>query len=177
MSVTRSLSCVAVVWLIACTPDATAPQPTLSASGPPAASATGGAHWTIPPERFGFTVENTLAFTAHQAPDGGVSGRIEYHQSFLGFDVRLNAEVTCMAIYDGNRVKYGGPVRVSNDQDVPVDVTYIWFQGIDNGEGAGAVPDQSTIAGIGDESANEAFCASPAPPVNRFDVQGNIQVR
>ncbi len=79
-----------------------------------------------------------------------------------------------MEIYDGNRVKYGGVVEVSNDPDIVPGELFIWFQGIDNGEGV--EPDLSTIAGAGDDAANEAFCASPAPPRFVFPVQGNIQV-
>jgi hypothetical protein len=147
-----------------------------AALGPAVASARGGAHWTIPPARFGFEIGNKLSFTATKYADGSVDGRINYHQSFLGFDIHLNARVTCMEVYDGNRVKYGGVVEVSNDPDIAPGETFIWFQGLDHGEGANAAPDQSTIAGAGNEAANEAFCASSAPPVNIFDVTGNIQV-
>jgi hypothetical protein len=35
---------------------------------------------------------------------------------------------------------------------------------IDNGEGANAPPDQSSLVGFGDEAANEAFCNSPRLP-------------
>lgn len=136
--------------------------------------ASAGAEWTVPASQFGFEIENVLAFNAKKHADGSVSGRIEYHQSFLGFDIRLNARMTCMEIYDGNRVKYGGVVEVSNDPDIVPGELFIWFQGIDNGEGG--EPDLSTIAGAGDDAANEAFCASPAPPRFVFPVSGNIQV-
>jgi hypothetical protein len=142
-----------------------------------AAAANGGAHWTIPPEVFGVEVENRLAFTARRDADGTVTGRIEYHQLFLEFHIILNARVTCMTVWDGGtRVKYGGVVEASNDPDLPPGEVFIWFQGIDNGESAGSVPDRSTIAGAGDEAANESFCADPAGPRNAFDVVGNIQV-
>jgi hypothetical protein len=150
--------------------------PALAAHAGAAVLANGGGRWIIPPERFGFQIDNTLAFTATKLPDGSVLGRIEYHQSFLDFDIRLNARVTCVEVYDGNRVKYGGVVEVSNDPDIVPGETFIWFQGIDNGEGAG-VSDQSTIAGAGDAAANAAFCASSDPPRNLFDVDGNIQVQ
>lgn len=137
--------------------------------------ASGGAHWTVPASLFGFEVDNVLAFNATKSADGSVGGRIEYHQSFLGNDIRLNARVTCMEVYDGNRVKYGGVVEVSNDPDIQPGELFIWFQGID-GKASGE-PDRSTIAGAGDDAANEAFCASPAPPVNVFPIQGDIQVK
>lgn len=136
--------------------------------------ASGGANWTVPASLFGFEVANVLAFNATKRADDSVTGRIEYHQSFLGFDIRLNARMTCMEIYDGNRVKYGGVVEVSNDPDIVPGEVFIWFQGIDNGEGQ--QPDLSTIAGAGDEGANEAFCASSNPPNFAFPISGNIQV-
>ena len=47
-----------------------------------------------------------------------------------------------------------------------------------NGEGANAVPDQSSLVGFGNEAANEAFCNSPnLPRFGPWDVQGNVQVR
>ena len=53
-----------------------------------------------------------------------------------------------------------------------------WFQAFDNGEGAGATPDQSSLVGFGDEAANEAFCNSPnLPRFGPWDIEGNIQVR
>lgn len=149
-----------------------------SAAGPTVvAAANGGIHWTVPASRFGFEIGNKLSFNGRRLADGTVLGRIEYHQSFLGNDIRLNARITCLQVYDdGTRVKYGGVVTASNDPDIVPGELFIWFQGIDNGEGAGAPPDRSTIAGAGGEAANEAFCASDAPPVNVFDVQGNIDV-
>lgn len=139
-------------------------------------AASGGLHWTVPAAQFGVEIGNKLTFTAKKSADGTVSGRIDYHQEVDGVVVHLNARVTCLAVYDGNRVKYGGIVEVSNDPTIPPGSLFIWFQGLDNGEGAGAAPDQSTIAGAGDEAANEAFCASPALPRFLFDVQGNLQV-
>jgi hypothetical protein len=161
----------------ATTGPASLPAPdAVAALGPSLASARGGASWTIPPERFGFEIGNVLSFTATKYADGSVNGRINYHQSFLGFAIHLDARVTCMEVYDGNRVKYGGVVEVSNDPDIVPGETFIWFQGLDHGEGASAAPDQSTIAGVGDAAANAAFCASNAPPRNIFDITGNIQV-
>jgi hypothetical protein len=68
-------------------------------------------------------------------------------------------------------------VEFSNDPTVPVGM-YGWFQVFDNGEGASAVPDQSSLVGFGDEAANEAFCNSPAlPRFGPWEVQGNVQVQ
>ena len=81
-----------------------------------------------------------------------------------------------MNVYDGNRAKIGGIVEQSTDPDNPPG-TYAWFQVFDNGEGANAPPDQSSLVGFGDEAANEAFCNSPN--LSRFgpwDVSGNVQM-
>jgi hypothetical protein len=143
------------------------------------ASATGGAHWTIAlPNPFGVVVENrTLAFNAHSYADGSVGGRFEYHQVVEGEAFTFNVAVTCMNVYDGNRAKIGGVIEVSNDPTLPPGV-YAWFQVFDNGEGAGAPPDRSSLIGFGNEAANEAFCNSPnLPRFGPWDVDGNVQVR
>ena len=81
-----------------------------------------------------------------------------------------------MNVYDGNRAKIGGVIEVSNDPTVPAGF-YAWFQVFDNGEGAGAPADRSSLIGFGDEAANEAFCNSPnLPRFGPWDIQGNIQV-
>jgi hypothetical protein len=148
-------------------------------SGAAVVSANGGVHWTIPlPNAFGVEVWNrTLAFNARKYADGSVSGRFEYHQVVEGEAFIFNVEVTCMNVYDGNRAKIGGIIRVSNDPTLPPG-GYAWFQVFDNGEGAQAPPDQSSLIGFGDEAANEAFCNSPnLPRFGPWDVQGNVQVR
>src|SRR5688500_13037495 len=105
------------------------------------ASATGGVHWTIPlPNPFGVEVQNrTLTFNARKDADGSVTGRFEYHQVVEGEAFRFNVDVTCMNVYDGNRAKIGGVIRVSSDPTIPVG-TFAWFQVLDNGEGASAPP-------------------------------------
>ena len=166
----RTLSLLAVLAILA--------VPSASAGGIEA-SASGGAHWTIPlPNVFGVEVQNrTLSFNARRHADGSASGRFEYHQVVEGTAFVFNVSVTCMAVYDGNRAKIGGLVELSNDPTIPTG-TFAWFQVLDHGEGAAAPPDQSTLVGFGDEAANEAFCASAAPPrFGPWDVGGNIQVR
>jgi hypothetical protein len=142
------------------------------------ASASGGVHWTIPlPNPFGVVVENQpLAFNASKYADGSVSGRFEYHQIVEGESFDFNVDVTCMNVYDGNRAKIGGVVTQSSDPTEPPGV-FAWFQVFDNGEGAGAPPDRSSLVGFGDEAANEAFCNSPnLPRFGPWDVEGNVQV-
>ena len=169
-----SLALVGTVGLLA-VPAATAAPP----HGAVVASANGGVHWTIPlPNPFGVEVRNQpLAFNARKYEDGSATGRFEYHQVVEGESFNFNVDVTCMNIYDGNRAKIGGVIEVSNDPTLPPGV-FAWFQVFDNGEGADAPPDQSSLVGFGDEEANEAFCNSPAlPRFGPWDVQGNVQVR
>jgi hypothetical protein len=143
------------------------------------ASANGGVHWTIPlPNQFGVEVWNrALAFNARKYADGSVTGRFEYHQVVEGEAFKFNVDVTCLNVYDGHRAKLGGVIRVSNDPTLPAGV-YAWFQVFDNGEGAGAPADRSSLIGFGSEAANEAFCNSPnLPRFGPWDVEGNAQVR
>jgi hypothetical protein len=156
----------------------TIPATATGGSGP-VASASGGVHWTIPlPNPFGVEVGNQpLAFNAKKYADGTVTGQFEYHQVALGESFNFHVEVTCMNVYDGNRAKIGGVIRVSNDPTLPPGV-FAWFQVFDNGEGANSAPDQSSLVGFGDETANEAFCNSPnLPRFGPWDVEGNVQVR
>ena len=144
---------------------------------PPVISASGGVHWTIPlPNQFGVEVVNQpLSFTALKDADGNVSGQFVYHQVVEG--TSFNFDVTCFNVYDGNSAKIGGEIKVSNDPTLPPG-TFAWFQVFDNGEGAGAPPDRSSLIGFGNEAANEAFCNSPnLPRLGPWDVEGNVQVR
>ena len=150
-----------------------------SENGGPVISATGGVHWTIPlPNPFGVEVRNQpLSFNARKYEDGSVSGEFEYHQIVEGQSFTFNVDVTCLNVYDGNRAKLGGVIRNSNDPTLPAG-TFAWFQVFDNGEGASAPPDRSSLIGFGDQAANEAFCNSPnLPRFGPWDVKGNVQVR
>jgi hypothetical protein len=55
---------------------------------------------------------------------------------------------------------------------------FIWWSVFDNGQGNAGAPDESTIIGVGDEEANEAFCNSDAlPRFGPWPLQGgNFQV-
>jgi hypothetical protein len=156
------------------------PVATAAQSGDgPLISASGSVHWTIPlPNAFGVEVLNQpLAFNATKYADGRVSGQFEYHQIVEGESFNFNVDLTCMNVYDGNRAKIGGVIRKSNDPTLPPGA-FAWFQVFDNGEGANAPPDRSSLIGFGDEAANEAFCNSPnLPRFGPWDVRGNVQVR
>ena len=163
--------------------------------------ASGGYHFLIPADFnggiFGGAVDNRLTFHATREADGSVHGNFNYEQTDFGagggVPQTYKGSVTCFKVYDtpvlqdfpdipakvGNRAKWGGPIESSTDPTVPVG-TFAWFNSIDNGEGANSPPDLSSIFGLGDEAANEAFCNSPAVPNPNFGphvVQGSIQVR
>ena len=172
MSLRHLLAIAGIAGLLAVPPTATG-EPGL------VASASGGIHWTIAlPNPFGIEVGNQpLAFNARKYADGSVSGQFEYHQLGLGESFNFHVEVTCMNVYDGNRAKIGGVITVSNDPTLPAG-GFAWFQVKDNGEGANAPPDWSSLVGFGNEAANEAFCNSPnLPRFGPWDVQGNVRVR
>ncbi|HUP21302.1 MAG TPA: hypothetical protein VM778_15295 [Gemmatimonadota bacterium] len=187
-----------VALAFACDSDSPAGAPTGSvdlalSGGPVIESASGGYHFTTDPRFFGVPVDNRLTFSAQRHADGSLSGRFNYEQGVLGERFIFRGRVTCFEIYDtpvlqdwpdipamtGNRAKWGGVVEFSNDPTLPAGV-FTWFQSIDNGEGANAPPDLSTISGFGDEAANEAFCnvaTVPNPNFGPHPVEGNIQVR
>ncbi len=166
-----------------------------------AALATGGYHFLVPADFnggiFGAEVGNRVTFNARKSDGGIVDGRFTYEQEFMGDVVFVKGRVTCFEVYDTpvldrtpdvppmtrNRAKWGGVIEQSNFPDDPVVGIgrFAWFQSIDNGEGAGEPSDVSTLAGFGDESANEAFCNSDAVPNPNFGPHpldgGNIEVR
>jgi hypothetical protein len=162
--------------------------------------ASGGYHFFIPADFnggiFGGAVDNRLTFDARRDAEGNVSGSWNYEQTDFGtagIPYTYKGTVTCFKVYDtpvlqrfpdvppmiGNPAKWGGPIEATTDPTVPVG-TFAWFQSIDNGEGANEGPDVSTIFGLGDETANEAFCNVanvPNPNFGPHAVEGNIQVR
>jgi len=188
----RSVGCLtaACLALAACDddlptrPGIDALEPSAASQAPDvAASASGGGNWDLG----GFDLDgdgihdpigNVLAFNAVRHADGTVHGQMTYQQSALGESFRFHGTVTCIGVYEGNRAKFGGPITYSDDETIPVGV-FMWFTVVDNGQGAGSPPDRSSILGIGDHAANEAFCASAAPPNPRFSADitsGNISV-
>ncbi|MGH7542004.1 MAG: hypothetical protein ACRELC_13500, partial [Gemmatimonadota bacterium] len=149
-------------------PDADVTGAPAASVGGVVASAGGGGNWALG----GFDLDGdgvedpihqVLGFNAKKFADGSVQGHINYHQRVLGLFFRFSARITCMEIYEGNRVKFGGVITGTNDPTLPPG-NFLWIHSIDNGEGEGAPPDLTTGAGFGDEAANEAFCSSPAPP-------------
>lgn len=195
---------LAAVALFGCSEDSPTPatQPSEEAARLKgfAHKASGGYHFLIPADFnggiFGGAVDNRLSFHAKWDAEGNVSGGFNYEQTDFGtagIPYRYKGSVTCFQVYDtpvlagfpdipamtGNRAKWGGPIEKTNDPGVPVG-TFGWFQSIDNGEGSNSPPDLSTLFGLGDEAASEAFCNSdrvPNPNFGPHAVEGNIQVR
>ncbi|HKY32324.1 MAG TPA: hypothetical protein VJV23_07310 [Candidatus Polarisedimenticolia bacterium] len=169
------------------------------ASGGLQLNATGGYHFTIPVDFnggiFGTTTDilNRVTFSAQRTAEGEVGGWFMYEQEADGQVFRLGGPVTCFKRYDTpvlvrfpgipaqtqNRAKWGGRIEVTNDPSL--EGLYAWFNSIDNGEGASGYSDISSLLGLGNEAANEAFCNSPNPPNPNFGPfaigGGNIQVR
>ncbi len=161
-------------------------------------NATGGYHFVIPADFNGgiFGTEgpifNRVTFTARRDRDGSVSGWFTYEQEVDGSLARISGPITCFNVYDTpvlvrtpeippqtqNRAKWGGRIDISNDPSL-IGI-FAWFQSIDNGEGANGYSDVSTLVGIGNEAANEAFCAIDRVPNTNFGPHriggGNIQV-
>ena len=151
-----------------------------TAAGEPGlvASASGGVHWTIPPEVFGVEVGNQpLAFNARKYADETVEGQFEYHQVVEGTSFNFHVDVTCMNVYDGNRAKIGGVIRNSNDATLPPGA-FAWFQVLTTGRAPAPRRISRASSVFGSEAANEAFCNSPnLPRFGPWAVEGNVQVR
>ena len=164
-------------------------------------SASGGYHFLVPADFnggiFGGEVDNRFTFTAKRHADGSVSGHFTYWQYDASVDetYQLSGTVTCFQIYDTpvlvrtpeipamtqNRAKWGGMIEKSTSEEFFPVGSFAWAQSIDNGEGKKGYRDASTLVGVGDEAANEAFCNSDAVPNPNFGPHridgGNIQVR
>jgi hypothetical protein len=136
----------------------------------------------VPASVFGTSTDIVarFLFLAIREPSGQVRGRFRVSEAAEGSTFHYSGPLTCAGVYDfngltGNRAKVGGRIDATDDTSVGVG-SFIWWQAIDN-HGLHR-PDQSTLAGFGDEAANEAFCQSSNPPrFGPFDVvRGNIVV-
>lgn len=148
----------------------------LRAAGPVSSIAIGLDEIDVPADVFGTTtpVVGKYAFAVASDAEGRVRGLYRFSESVDGVTTHYRGVLTCMGLYDfnggtSNRAKIGGRVDVSDDPTVPTG-TFIWWQAIDNH--SLHQPDQSTLTGFGDETANKSFCASSTPPrFGPFDVQ------
>jgi hypothetical protein len=136
----------------------------------------------VPASVFGTTTDIVakFLFVAVRAAGGEVRGLYRVSEAYDGSTFHYSGHLTCAGFYDfngltGNRAKVGGRIDATDDSSVAVG-SFIWWQAIDNRAIHRA--DQSTLAGFGDEAANEAFCQSSTPPrFGPFDVvRGDIVV-
>ena len=135
---------------------------------------------TVPADVFGIVVNAHFAFAAHAHDGASAGGGFTYDEQDGSSPAnRYTGSVTCFNVYDfdgltGNRAKIGGVVETSTDPTVPPG-TFMWWQSIDE-EGNG--PGKTTLAGVGDAAANEAFCNSSNPPrFGPFRIRGFVEVR
>ena len=152
--------------------------------------ATGGgkSFVTSPPPAIGTA---KFSFVAVQLEDGTARGVFRMVRQRAGFNVDFTGIVTCMAVDPATHRAWIGGIVASNDSDDPnhtLDIHApgqdVWFRVVDNGEGAGDLPDRSSVYGFkGAAGVNTSaeYCALklwPAGDANAFEVtHGNIQVR
>jgi hypothetical protein len=147
------------------------------AQGSTEASASGASHLTLH-DVFGLQtlVLKSFTFEAKQETDGSVGGHYSYSDVEDGVPFDASGPVTCFVVH-GNHAWLGGTITASNGP------SYVgqdsWFQVIDNGEGANAQPDITTLLGTSDVPGTaQAYCDSAPNPRFPWPVeQGNIQVR
>ena len=184
-----------LVWIMGCGGGTSAPQ-SLVESDPELARmavelrmeprsrllAAGHDQVIVPAAVFGTSTDIVawFSFVAIRNGGGDVRGVYRVSESAEGTTSTYSGHLTCAGVYDfnglsGNRAKVGGRVETSDDPGVPPG-SFIWWQAIDNR--SRTRPDQSTLAGFGDEAANSAFCGSAnVPRFGPFDVgRGEIVV-
>jgi hypothetical protein len=135
--------------------------------------------------------EADFSFTAVQSGDGRAAGQFHMVRPRAGLMVEFEGTVTCLSVDPIlGRAWIGGVVTKNRSTD-PVFQTAIhevgddvWFRVADNGEGAGAAPDRSSVYGFegaGGVTTSAEYCALQlwaAGDVNTFpQTMGNIQVR
>jgi hypothetical protein len=138
---------------------------------------------TVAPSVFGTMqpIHAHFRFDARKASDGTVSGSYAVEEYVDGTTYHYRGTFTCFGDYDfngltGNRAKVGGILTDSDDPTSPVG-SYLWWQAIDDHHTRPHIADQTTLVGGGDNAANEAFCASSAPPkFGPFDAHGELDV-
>jgi hypothetical protein len=148
-----------------------------NAEGNTAASASGASHFTLHGV-FGLqTLElKSFTFAAKLESDGSVVGQYSYRDVEDGVPFDASGPITCLVV-QANHAWLGGVVEDSNDP------TYVgqesWFQVLDNGEGAHAPPDVTTLLGVSPVPGSaQSYCdAAPSPRFPWPVAHGNIQVR
>lgn len=148
-----------------------------SGTGTNTASASGASHFTLH-DVFGLQtlVLQSFTFAAGLQADGSVVGRYSYRDLEDGVPFDASGPVTCMVVI-GSHAWLGGVIDASNDPSYVGQES--WFQVIDNGEGAQAPPDITTLLGVSPVPGSaQAYCDAHPNPRFPWPVEdGNIQVR
>ncbi|MGB2953282.1 MAG: hypothetical protein WBB74_07795 [Gaiellaceae bacterium] len=147
-----------------------------AAAGGGVVSASGASHFTIH-NFFGLNtiVVRDFSWSASENPQGTVNGWFNYQDVEDGALFTARGDVTCIAV-KGNDAWVGGTFVASNDPSlVGLDT---WWHVTDNGEGANAPPDITTLLGAGGPGTAQAFCDKTPPYKYPWQVEhGSIQVR
>lgn len=150
-------------------------RPALAGAGGLDLMAAGNYRVIAPEEVFGVEIGGTFTFDARKDASGAEAGHFRYDEIYPDQVLTYEGIVTCINVYDGTRAKIGGVITETNDPAFPPG-NFLWWQTKDNGL---SEADWSSLAGGGNEEANEAFCNSPnLPRFGPFPVlQGNSEVR
>lgn len=140
------------------------------------ASASGNSQFEIH-DMFGFELIDvrTFAFNAQKRADGSVTGHYEHRSFDDGHQFYVRGPLTCLNV-DGGRAWVGGIIEDSSE---PFLVGLeMWFQVMDNGQGAGDAADWSTLVGASPEEGSAQEYCDDAPEVNfPFNIEhGDIRV-
>lgn len=191
----KYLLAVAAIALVACEgskptgPEAQADenlQVRLAAKGIDAA-ASGGGKALLPA---GFSALS-FSFGANGFADGRATGTFRQLYESAGGTVDFEGEVTCVSVdAELGRAWIGGVITRNSSTNPAVQGAIhqvgrdVWFRVVDNGEGANAAPDRTTVFGFEGAAGfltSAAYCAGrpwAANDANTWEVtNGNIQVR
>lgn len=141
------------------------------------ASASGNSQFKIE-NMFGFELIDVrvFAFNVKEYADGSVSGHYEHRSFDDGEPFYVRGPLTCLNV-QGSQAWVGGLIE---DSSAPGLVgAEMWFQLEDNGEGAHAEPDWTTLVGASfEEGSAQEYCDDAPEVMFPFDIEhGNIQVR
>lgn len=158
-----------------------------AAGGRVLASTSGGGKAQLPA---GFSLLK-FAFTANAHVNGSGSGQFRQFYENVSGTVDFHGEVTCVTFDVENRRAWVGGVITQNKSTHPgvqgeihQPGRDVWFRVVDNGQGAAAAADRTTVFGFeggGGIVTSEEYCAlqlwTPDDANTWAAVSGNIQVR
>jgi hypothetical protein len=119
-----------------------------------------------------------ISFVALRHDDGSLSGEFTFHEHLKEAGTQthtyLHGRVTCFVIV-GNRARVGGVTETPPDNS---SAFALWWEVVDNGEGANSPPDEWARPGeTGAPGAEQAFCDSGGTNATTPVTEGNFQVR